>query len=95
MTIQIVLDVNGVLVKRKWTGGKNKMSPDDNVIPMPTKKGCQYIRIRPHAIKLTFGTLRTLTTLTNLCCSSTGHVLVVPNIREIYFQKVLVKNTYF
>jgi hypothetical protein len=52
MTIQIVLDVNGVLVKRKWTGGEKQLSPDDNVIPMPTKRGCQHIRIRPHAVEL-------------------------------------------
>lgn len=52
MVVHLILDVNGVLVKRKWTTSAKAISEDDNVLPLVNKKGFQHVMIRPFAVEL-------------------------------------------
>lgn len=51
----VVIDINGVLIKRVWSKSSGNTKPKDehcHVIPMPSKSGCMYIYIRPGALEL-------------------------------------------
>jgi hypothetical protein len=54
MVVHVALDVNGVLVQRKWSGATRsaKRSADDHVLDMHPKKGWQHVLIRPFALDL-------------------------------------------
>lgn len=51
MVVQLVLDVNGVLIKRKWNRSAKKKPDEDAVLPLHNK-GFQHIKIRPFALDL-------------------------------------------
>ena len=51
MVVQLVLDVNGVLVKRKWTRSSKTSDVNVHVLPLHNK-GFQHVKIRPFAIQL-------------------------------------------
>lgn len=50
--IYFVIDINGVLVKRKWSKSLKQSNENDNVIAMPGKNGAQHVFIRPYALEL-------------------------------------------
>lgn len=51
--ICVVVDLNGVLIHRRWVrGDKQRGSPDRIFIPMKGKGGGMYVAVRPYAIAL-------------------------------------------
>lgn len=48
----VVVDINGVLVKRIWSRSKKQSNERDNVLPMESKNGAQHVYIRPYALTL-------------------------------------------
>ena len=50
--LHVVLDINGVLINRKWGKCETPFNDDDHVISTPCKLGCMHVFIRPGAIEL-------------------------------------------
>jgi hypothetical protein len=49
--VPVVVDINGVLIHRKWNKSFVPMNDKDHVTPVANKNGAMHVFIRPHAIQ--------------------------------------------